>query len=395
MSTYRIHRYLLQETAIPAGLGLLIFTFVLFMGRILKLAEMVINKGVPLAEIGRLFALLLPAFLVITIPLAFLLGVLLGFSRLSADSEIVALKASGFSLYGMLKPVLALGLVASLATAFLTLYAEPAGNAAFRQQVFQIAASRANIGILPRVFNDEFTGLVIYANDVDERSSRMQGVMISDERVGSTPSVILAQSGRIISDAEALTLTLRLENGTIHRRPLEAARESYQQVDFRIYDVNLHLGQQATAQEQRPKKAKEMLTGELLGRLGTVDEAGERRALQIELHQRLTLPLAPLLFALVGVPLGIQSQRSGKGGGFALGLAVFLVYYLLFSLAETVATKTAVPAIVSLWLPNLLFLLGGSHLLVRTAQERPFWLPEALGRLWRRWLSRGLPGRWR
>lgn len=391
MSTFRVHRYLLKEIAVPAGLGLLIFTFVLLMGRILRLVEMVINKGVPLADIGRLFALLLPAFLVITIPLAFLLGVLLGFGRLSADSEVVALKACGFSLYGMLKPVLLLALLASAATAALTLYAEPVGNAAFRQQVFQIAASRANVGLLPRVFNDEFAGLTIYANDVDERSGRMQGVMISDERAGSTPSVILAETGRIISDRDTLTLTLRLENGTIHRRPREVQQETYQLVGFRIYDVNLNLGQQTAAMEDRPKKAKEMLTGELLARLDTAVDAAERRGLQVELHQRLTLPFAPLLFALIGVPLGIQSQRSGRGGGFALGLAVFLVYYLLFSFGETLATEVAVPVFAALWLPNLLFLAGGGYLLVRTAQERRFLLPDAivrgLGRL--RWRRRG------
>ena len=104
MPAIRIHRYILKEIAVPTGLGMLILTFVLFMGRILKLAEMVINKGVPLGEIGKLFAFLLPNFLVITLPLAFLLGVLLGFGRLSADSEIVALKSSGISLYGMLQP---------------------------------------------------------------------------------------------------------------------------------------------------------------------------------------------------------------------------------------------------------------------------------------------------
>ena len=187
MSATRIHRYIIKEISVPTILGLLIFTFVLLMGRILKLVEMVINKGVPLVETAKLFLYLLPTFLVITLPLAFLLGVLLGFGRLSADSEIVALKSCGFSLYGMLKPVALLAVSVSLLTGLLTLFVEPYANNAFRNQVFQIATSRASIGIQPRVFNDEFEGLILYANEIDERRGYMEGLFISDQRVGSTP----------------------------------------------------------------------------------------------------------------------------------------------------------------------------------------------------------------
>lgn len=371
MSSLRIHRYIFHEITVPTALALFIFTFVLLMGRILKLTDLVINRGVPLADVGTLFASLLPAFLVITIPLAFLLGVLLGFGRLSADSEVVALKASGISIYGMLAPVLALGLAASLATAALTLYLEPAGNAAFRRQVFKIATSRAYIGLQPRVFNQDFEGLVIYANDIDEQSSRMEGVLISDERVGSVPSLIMAKEGRIITDREALTLTLRLENGTIHRRPESKEEDAYQIVGFRTYDVNLNLGRQTVPDDGRPKKAKEMTTPELLSALKAAPLGEERRILEVELNQRFLFPLAPLLFALVAVPLGIQSQRSGRGGGFAMGLVVFLVYYILLSFGETLA-KSGVPTMAALWLPNLLFLAAGGYLLIRTAQERRF-----------------------
>ena len=219
MSTRRIHRYIAREIVVPAALGLVIFTFVLLMGRILKLVEMVINKGVPLAETAKLFLYLMPAFLVITLPLAMLLGVLLGFGRLSSESEVVALKSSGVGVYGMIKPALAIALAATLATAALTLFLEPAGNAAFRSQIFEIASNRASIGIQPRVFNDEFEGLVLYANGLDERRGIMDGVFISDERVGSTPAVIVAQTGRVIPNRERHTLTLRLEDGSVHRRP--------------------------------------------------------------------------------------------------------------------------------------------------------------------------------
>jgi lipopolysaccharide export system permease protein len=276
MSAVRIHRYIAREIAIPTILGLTIFTFVLLMGRILKLVEMVINKGIPVGEVAKLFGYLLPSFLVITIPLAFLLGVMLGFSRLSADSETIAMKASGISLYGMLKPVLALAMLASLTTAYLTLHAGPSGNSAFRTQVFQIAASRASTGFQPRVFNDEFDGLVLYAGDIQERGGTLEGVFISDERVGTTPSIILARTGRVIPDRDALTLTLRLEDGAIHRRPIDKGRDNYQVIDFNTYDINLNLGQQLPDTPQRRKKESELSTSELQEALDQTENSAVR-----------------------------------------------------------------------------------------------------------------------
>lgn len=391
MSAPRIRRYILKEIGVPAVLGLVIFTLVLLMGRTLKLVEMVVNKGVPLGEMLRLFLSLMPAFLVITLPLSFLLGVLLGFGRLSGDSEIIALKSSGISLYGLLRPALLLALIFSAATATLTLWAEPAGNASFRNLLFQIAASRASVGIQPRVFNDEFDGLVLYANDVDERTGAMQGLFISDQRMDEAPSTVTASRGRLISDRTNLTLTLRLEDGAIHRLPRDG-RESYQTVHFASYDINLNMGQKL-ASEERPRKAKEMTLAELRSARGSTST--ERKSFQAEIHQRFILPLAPFLFALIGVPLGIQNQRSGRGGGFAVGLAVFLLYYVLHSFAETLTVEGGLPAAV-LWLPTLFFLATGLYLVRLSALERRAAVleiltedaPRAFGRLVRRRVKR-------
>jgi len=393
MSAARIHRYIAREITVPTLLGLLIFTFVLLMGRILKLVELVINKGVPAGEVARLFAYLLPSFLVITIPLAFLLGVLLGFGRLSADSEVIALKASGTSLYGMLKPVLVLAVLASLITGYLTLHAGPAGNSAFRTQVFQIAAGRASAGFQPRIFNDEFDGLVLYVSEIQDRSGILEGVFISDERVGSTPSVILARTGRVIPDRSALTLTLRLEDGTIHRRPADKEHDTYQVIDFTTYDINLTLGQQVPDTPQRRKKESELSTSELQEAREAAQSPTERNGLIVEWHRRLILPTAPLLFALIGVPLGIRSQRSGRGGGFAIGLVVFLLYYLLLSFAETLAVEGGLYPVLLIWAPSILFLSGSLVLLYMSAQEKSLPLLERIQAGFQRVLHRKGPGK--
>ncbi|SDM02595.1 lipopolysaccharide export system permease protein [Geoalkalibacter ferrihydriticus] len=393
MPFHKRHFYILRETLAPFLLGVMIFTFVLLMGRLLRLVELVLNKGVPLSDILKLFALLLPSFLVLTLPLAFLLAVLLGFGRLSADAEIVALKASGVSLYDMAKPVMVLAVAVSTLTALLTFYAQPQGKRAFRDQVFEIAHARATVGVEPRIFNDEFDGLVLYANSIDERSGVMQGLFISDERVGKEPAVILARSGRALSDEQAFTLTLRLQQGAIHRL-LERRDESvYQIIDFDNYDIQLDLGQELRNFRERQKRESEMTLAELSRAIEQADEEN-RLKLLVERHQRLVMPLAPLLFALVGIPLGIQSQRSSRGGGFALALGVFLAYYLIFSFAETLGQEGLVPPVAAMWVPNLAFLAAGIALLRMTAQEKRLAVFDRLDewgrRLATRWRTRRL-----
>jgi lipopolysaccharide export system permease protein len=386
MSTSRINIYIIREVVVPSVLGLVIFTFILLMGRILKLVELVINKGVPAADIAKLFICLLPSFLVITIPLAFLLGVMLGFGRLSADSEIVALKSSGISLFGMVRPVIVLAVAASLITGALTLVAGPSGNRAFRQQIFQMASNRASIGIQARVFNDEFDDLVLYANHTDERRGSFEGVLISDQRVEKTPSIILAQRGRVISDPENLTLTLRLEDGSIHRS--SPGKDSYQIIKFTTYNLNLNMGEQLQQAKNQPQRPADMGTAELKTALATPDlPPTKRQRMAVEFHKRFTYPLAPLIFALVGVPLGIQSHRSGRGASFSLALVVFLSYYLSLSLAETLVIEAGFPPAFSLWLPNLVFLAGGVILFHQTANEKRYaffdWVVEAPRRVMR------------
>ncbi len=388
MSNLRIHRYILKEISVPALLSLLIFTFVLLMGRIPRLTELVINKGVPIGEMLQLFSYLLPTFFSITVPLSFLLGILLAFGRLSSDNEFVALKASGISLYTLLKPVIMLALACSLLTAWLTISVEPAGKSASRSTLFQIAASRASVGIRPGVFNDDFEGIVLYARGMDERRGIMKNVFISDEREGETPATILAQQGRFIPDPANYSMTLHLRDGSIHRQPKNENKSTYQIVNFSSYNINLDMGSQLASNQGRHRSRGELSWHEL--RTAQNDSKNEKSRLRfaVELHKRISIAFAPLVFALVGVPLGLQSNRSGKGAGFSLSLAIALVYYLLLSIASTVAGKGLIPVAVALWLPNLCFLCGGSYFLHRTAIERPLKLLPQLAALLQRKLRR-------
>ncbi|MCK5826765.1 MAG: LPS export ABC transporter permease LptF [Desulfuromusa sp.] len=388
MLTSRIHRYIIKEISVPALLSLLIFTCVLLMGKIPRIAELIINKGVPAAQILQLFSYLLPTFLTITIPLSFLLGILLAFGRLSADSEFIALKASGVSLYNLVKPVFVLAIFFCLLTAWITISIEPASKAAFRAKLFKIAASSASVSIKPRVFNDKFEGIVLHIREMDENRKIMQNVFISDERERKTPATIIAQQGRFISRPDQYRLTLRLTDGTIHRHSKQGENSTYQIIRFSNYDINLDLGTQLGSRHKHRQKAGELSWKELNGAIVKASSDKTRHNLQAEKYERVVIAFAPIVLLLVGIPLGLQSNRSGKGSGFALALVIFLVYYVLLNLANTIAEKGVLPAAVILWLPNLCFLLGGFWSLHSTAMEKPLRLVQ-----FSRWLIRQLKSR--
>ncbi|MFO7766385.1 MAG: LPS export ABC transporter permease LptF [Pelovirga sp.] len=370
MSNWRIHRYILREISIPTLMSLLIFSFVILLGRIPRLTEMIISKGVPAFDIIELFAYLMPTFFSVTVPLSFLLGILLAFGRFSADSEYVALKASGISLYSVVKPVVLLALLFTLLTGAITLFIEPASKSAFRSKIFRIASSSLNVSVKPGVFNDDFPGIVLYAQALDERRGIMRDVFIYDERDSSSPTTITASEGLFVSDPSSLLLTLRLRNGDIHRQPAEAEKDTYQTISFNNYDINLDFSEQLE-QGQRRVSRSELSVIALREAIRTADDSRDLYRLEAELHERIVIACVPLILILIGIPLGLQSQRSGKGAGFALALTVFLVYYVLLSFAGTLADKGLLPAAVIMWLPNLVFLAGGSFFLYRAAIERP------------------------
>jgi len=199
----------------------------------------------------------------------------------------------------------------------------------------------------------------------------MQGVFISDEREGETPATIVARQGRFIPNPNNYSLTLRLNNGTIHRLPAKEKKSTYQIIGFSTYDVNLDLGKQLNSSQSRYRSRGELSWAELTLAESQANDKRTELRLSVEKHKRIAIAFAPLVFGLVGVPLGLQSNRSGKGAGFALALGISLVYYLLLSISSTLAGKGMVPTVIALWVPNCCFLIGGSYFLHRTAIEQP------------------------
>lgn len=383
-----IHRYIFREIAAPFLLGLSVFTFVLLIARLLKLTELVVNRGLPAAIILRLLSYILPAFLELTVPMAMLLAILVAFGRLSADSEIIALRSSGLSLYQLLPPVATVAVLTMLLTAVLSIYARPWGNRRLKAALYDIARTRASAGLKPEVFNDEFPGLVIYTDHVDARSDRLQHVLIADERDPRQRNTIFAREGLMLSDRDAQTVTLRLLDGWMHT--VDSRDKAEYQTDFGSYDVNLDL-RQALAEERRRDDPKEFTLGELRRAIAAKRAKGERCGPElVEYHRKFSIPAACLVFALVALPLGIQPARAVKSRAFSTSLALLFVYYIFLSTGQALAARNLLPAVVGLWLPNALFAGLGVRLFARALREQPAigsdWLERRLSEL-RHWLA--------
>lgn len=374
----RIHTYLAKEILTPTLLALLVFTLVLLLGRLVKLVDLVINKGVSIWDILVLFGTMFPSFLGICLPLALLMGIMIGLSRLSADSETIALKAAGISLADMAVPIFSLAIVFTLLTGLASLWAEPWGYRSFKTKVFEITRQKASIGLRPQIFMKQFDNLVFYAGGLDQRTDLFQNLFIVENRAeGET--LVVAERGYVSSNQASETVTIHLMDGAVHR-PGSSSGDSYQIINFKNYDINPRLDAPATEAKARIKP-KGMATGTLFARLSGASDQKGTEALTVELHRRLSTPLAPLLFALFALPFGIQPTRSGRSGGIAIALMIYLCYYFMFSFAETLIAEGDATPLMAIWLPHLLLVAIGIHLLRRSSLEKPNLMVEWLNQL--------------
>jgi lipopolysaccharide export system permease protein len=371
-----INRYILKEIAIPFVMILFVLTFVLLMGRILQLMDLMVNKGIGFIDMAIFIILLMPSFLMFTIPISLLVAIMIGLGRLSGDNEITIMKASGISMYQLSRPVAAASVIAFIMTAVITLFLVPQGNYATKQHLYNVSKKQASIGIREKIFIDDFDGLLIYAETIPMDGAFMEGVLISDTRLTQEPTTIIARKAYLISDPKALTVTMRLENGSTHT--VDAGLNNYRKMDFSNYDVNLDI-RAALFDEKRlkEKSSGEMTVLELREKLRESElEKLRQREVAIELNKKLSIPMSCLIFGILGVPLGIRAHRSVKSRGISLGAIIVALYYMLQLGGEALVQTGKVSPPLGAWVPNLIFGLAGVILFVMTAKEMSWPFPS-------------------
>jgi lipopolysaccharide export system permease protein len=367
-----LNRYLISEVLPPFFLGLLAFTCILLIARILKLIELVITRGVPLGQTVKLFSLILPTFLELTVPMAFLLAILLGFGRLSNDQELLAMKASGISPKQILWPISAVAMVLTLITLLLTMLARPAANMAIKKELYNIAKSRVGTALKEKVFNSDFVHILIYVEEIIPPGDTAQGVLIVDKRDKTRETIILGKVAIMTTDERTNTLGLKLFDGSIYDR--EKGRPGFSQTRFNIYDFKLNLDDLISPVKMRNAGPQETSLRQLLA---TIREKSEQEATSLpermELYQRISFGFVPLVFCLLGVSLTLlpRSSRANRSWGFMLCLFWLFTYYAFLSLGKALGDKGILHPIPALWLPNVI--VGGVaiHFFRKACRESP------------------------
>ncbi len=375
-----IPRYIFNELLAPFSLSLIAFTFVILINKIIRLTELIVNKGVGLWSALTLFSYILPAFLVLAIPCTVLLASQVAFGRLSSDNETTALFANGLSVYQLMPPVAMISVFAFSITLLLMLFAVPHANKSFSDMLnhigHQMVQSSSALNLKERVFVDEFSDMVIYVDKIPPGGS-LEGVLISNYRQSKEPQIITARRGNIIPHSDgSLKVAIVLEDGTIQNftKP-----DKYRKIDFDSYELQIDLST-LVPRSDSDKRKREMTVSELLA--GIEQNKGNDKIsapFEVELHKRFALPFSCLLLGFLGAPLGIQRARGGgKSAGFIFSITVIFIYYILLRTGESMGEAGKIYPALAMWLPNLILAGIVAYVLRKAAHQSPIKLVEWL-----------------
>lgn len=360
-----LRRYILREVLSHGLLGGALFTFVVFMRDVGRILELAVRNSAPFPSVAEIFFLTIPTALTVTIPMGVLVGILIGLSRLAADSEVTAMRASGLGAGLFLKSLAGLALAAWLLAAVNTLLVAPRSAAQLSDLQQRLKASQASFEVQPQVFYEDFPNYVLYVQDSEpaEGAAIWKKVFLADISTPGAPKVTLANEAIAISESPE-SLRLHLVNGATHesvpRQPDQYSISTFGESD---QPIQLPAVQSKTPKEIAP--IPELTTSELLRRARDNPDELRSRWYWIEFHRRLALPTACIVLALIGIPLGLSAKKGGKATGFVLTILLVFVYYFISLFGVALARQGKVPPGPGVWLANVLFFVAALVLLWR------------------------------
>jgi LPS export ABC transporter permease LptG/LPS export ABC transporter permease LptF len=389
------------------------------MRTLFDMAGMIIRSSIPAEDVLRLLGLAVPHIVVLTVPMSLLFGILIAIGRLSSDSEIIAMRALGISTRQIYRPVFVFSLLMFGISLYLMNFVLPKGNQRLAALTAELATSSIEKEIKPRVFYDQYEGVMIYVNEVDPKSGQWKGVFVSDTR-GETPGDSSASSGDAQTDVGTLShrgggqRIVVAESGSLSViKPPPSTIGHEDQIWLNLSGGQVHVWDPAkpdtydlsTNETQRlllPSEQSDFKVNKLarsLRELNLRELIEQERALRdnkfeeityntarVEIQKKLAIPFACIAFGVLGLPLGITNRRGGKSSGFSLSIAIILFYYVTLNNGEHLAVAGRIPPIVGMWSANVILLALGIVLLRRAnrdagAQQEPGRLRRAIASL--------------
>jgi LPS export ABC transporter permease LptF/LPS export ABC transporter permease LptG len=358
-----LDRYIGREVVSHAVLGLAVFTFVFFVPQLVRLMDLIVRHSGGPGTVTLLFLCSIPPMFPYTVPMAVLVGVLIGLGRLSADSEIVALHASGISLRRLLLPIGVVALACAFGTLLMTFWLSPISLRTLRGLEDRLRASQAPYAVQPRVFDERIPHFVLYVQDVEAAATRWRGVFLASSTTAGPSEITLAREAFVIAGLKKDQLELHLGSGSTHEfDPRDPDR--YNVTTFGETDIPMDVSSGAVSKNIVLSDAEKSV-GALLAARGP-----DWRDARVELHRRLAFPAACIVFALLGVTIGVRPRRGGRATGLILTLVVIAGYYFLFVTGAHMAQQGSLAPWVGIWRANMVALAAGLFFLRRIERAR-------------------------
>ncbi len=337
-----LHKTIFKELSKNLGVVIFSMSVILFMEKFVRLTRLFMGKGADFSDLLKIFVYLQPSILLLSVPMAILVAIFLTYGRMSTDSEIIVLKGSGMSFWGISRAAVTLSILCFLVLLFVSLYLLPRSMYSFKQTLYETIVKKASMTFEAETFSDIFKGTVIYVKDTPSKDN-FRGIFVYREGVGTVdrPIVIVAESGVIKTNPAEGLIKLSMNNGLVHTFNEKSSSE----MSFSNYDFILTSGIE-TMEKIKPEEIKTIDLWN--GRTGN-------KSWVIELHRRFALPFACLIFGLLGPALSSKVGKIGRLGGFSLSLTILILYYMLLVLGEGLAKSGEIPPFWGGWAPNLLF----------------------------------------
>jgi len=348
-----VDRYILREFLSPFFLGIFIFTFVLLISQSRRLMDMVVVGNASAFIVLKILACIIPSFLVLTLPMTILLASVVTFGRLSADSEIVAMMASGITIKHLAKPIFIISTIGYLITFFLSAIVVPKSNRMFRETVMNNVQQTILTNIQEGIFNDAMRDIIIYVKHIERDKNRFHGVFIADYRRGKEPTTIFAREGVIGLDPVTLQLKLELLDGNIQLAE-KKNQKRFGDISFRSYRMKIDMDKIFHKRRKKFKLRREWALSRLINEIKKAKDAGKPYLpMETDLIKKFSLPVSCFILGMVSLPLGISIERGNKNSGFSKCILLFIGYYMLWNAFESIAKTGVLNPYFALWVPNI------------------------------------------
>ncbi len=349
----------------PLFLSLGILTFVMILGNLIKIADLVINRGVDIFSVSKIFLFMMPALIKYTLPISALAAVLLSLGRLSSDNEIVAIKASGINIFSLILPLLIVGVILSLVLVVFNDRVIPYAHFAARKTLIEIGIKNPTAALEEGVFINSFQKYILFIYRVDQRRNKLSNVRIYEPQGENKPTrTIIAKSGEFITEPGKNTIKLKLIDGTSDE-PDPENPTSFYKLNFKTYFMNLNLAQ-TQDKDKIGKKPKDMTIQELTREISSLDKEGiDPTPLITEINEKIALAFSSFIFILLGIPMAIITRRREKSINFGIAFVIVGIYYLLLMGSEALSLQNLLDPKFAMWIPNIVLGLMGAILTYR------------------------------